>query len=304
MSAAESFVAESPARRPRLFVALGLPPMAWLAVFFLVPMALPSALSFGQNVTLTRIAVTGSLANYAHTLQPLYLRILAKSLAIAAATTLVCVLAGFPTALAIAFAPARRKPWLLALIMLPFWTNLLVRTFALMAVLRPEGYLNKGLGVLWRLIRAPAAALGFAAPPFHPLALMNTDVAVLIGLVYVNLPFMVLPLYAALERMDRGLIEAAQDLGAPAPRVFARVILPLAMPGVASGVILTLIPALGSYLTPDLLGGPSSLMIANVIERQFHAADDWPFGAALSFVLILLTFVALAARGAMQSRRS
>ncbi len=296
-------VFDTPSRRPGLFVALGGPPLVWLTLFFLIPMALIGALSLGENVSLTRIAVTGTLANYAHALTPLYLRIFAKSAAFALLTTGLCLLAGFPTALAIAFAAPRAKPWLLALVMLPFWTNLLVRTFALMALLRPEGFVNQGLHAIWSGLAVLARGAGLHPPPFHPLALMNTDGAVLIGLVYVNLPFMVLPLYAALERMDRSLIEAARDLGAPPRTVFTRIILPLAWPGVASGVVVTLIPALGSYLTPDLLGAPSSLMVANVIERQFHAADDWPFGAALSFVLVGVTFLALIARAALRERR-
>ena len=133
--------------------------------------------------------------------------------------------------------------------------------------------------------------------------LLHTDFAVVFGLVYVQLPFMVLPLYAALDRLDRSLIEASLDLGAGHLMTFARIVVPLALPGIVSGVIVTLIPSLGAYLTPDLLGGTSSLMIANVIERQFKSANDWPFGAALSFLLMYLTFAAIAVQAMIARRR-
>jgi spermidine/putrescine transport system permease protein len=140
-------------------------------------------------------------------------------------------------------------------------------------------------------------------PPFEPLPLINNNFAVVVGLVYVHLPFMVLPLYAALDRLDRSLIEASLDLGAGHLATLWRVVVPLALPGIVSGIIITFIPALGAYLTPDLLGGTNSQMIANVIERQFRSANDWPFGAALSFLLMYLTFAALMVQ-AIVSRRS
>jgi spermidine/putrescine transport system permease protein len=192
---------------------------------------------------------------------------------------------------------------LLLLIMLPFWTNLLIRTYALMAVLRTEGYINGALGGVWRGMAAVAGALGHPLGAFQPLPLLHNTFAVVFGLVYVQLPFMVLPLYAALARLDRSLLEASLDLGASHLTTFARVVTPLAMPGIVSGVLITLIPSIGAYLTPDLLGGPSSQMIANVIERQFKSANDWPFGAALSFMLMYMTFVAIAARAIVARNR-
>lgn len=289
--------------RPGLFALIAGPPLAWLAAFFLAPMAVVLAYSFGRDASLTTIAVTGTLANYAHALAPLYLKILLKSFGFAAATTLACLVVGYPVALAIAFAPARAKAWLLLLVMLPFWTNLLIRTYAVMALLRTEGLLNQALRMAWRALATGGAAVGLALPAFTPLELLHTDAAVVGGLVYVQLPFMVLPLYAALDRLDRSLIEAAMDLGAGRLRALAATALPLSTPGIVSGVLVTLIPSIGAYLTPDLLGGPSSMMIANVIERQFRSADDWPFGAALSFVLIYLTFAAMAGQAAFAGRR-
>jgi spermidine/putrescine transport system permease protein len=261
----------------------------WLAAFFIVPMAVIWAYSFGRNDGLTDIAVTGTLANYARAFEPLYLGILWKSCWLALATTALCLLIGFPVAFAIAFAAPRAKVWLLLGVMLPFWTNLLVRTYALIAVLRDQGYINYGMGALWHGL-APFLRLG----DFQPFALLYNMPAVLFGLVYVQLPFMVLPLYASLERMDRSLLEASLDLGASQAATFRRIVIPLAMPGILSGLLLTFIPTLGSYLTPDLLGGPDSQMIANVIERQFKRANDWPFGAALSFLLMYLTFAGIA----------
>ena len=285
---------QRPSQAPGVFAAVGLPPVVWLFALFLAPLAVIWAYSFGENRTLVDIAITGSWGNYARALKPLYLAILLKSMGFAALTTLLCFILGLPVALAITFAGRRAKLLLLVAIMLPFWTNLLIRTYALMAILRTEGLINAGLGALWGLVPG--------LPPFEPLPLINNNFAVVVGLVYVQLPFMVLPLYAALDRLDRSLIEASLDLGAGHLATLWRVVVPLALPGIVSGIIITFIPALGAYLTPDLLGGTNSQMIANVIERQFRSANDWPFGAALSFLLMYLTFAALLIQ-ALISRR-
>ena len=283
--------------RRTLLATLG-PPLFWLSLFFLVPLAVVWAYSFGRNVGLTEIEISGTFANYAQAIQPLYLGIFFKSIVMAAACTVICLIAGFPVALAITFAPDKAKAWLLLAVMLPFWTNLLIRTYALIAVLRNEGYINLTLGWVWKQV-----GLVLNVPPFVPLEMLHNNPAVLFGLVYVHLPFMVLPLYAALDRLDRSLIEASLDLGAGHFRTMMQVVVPLALPGILSGVLITFIPALGAYLTPDLLGGPDSQMIANVIERQFKRANDWPFGAALSFILLYLTFVMVAVQALIQRRR-
>lgn len=275
-------------RNPGAFFLILLPPLGWFLLFFLVPMAVVWAFSFGTNVGAAGVEITGTFANYARALEPVYLGIFAKSLALAGLATLVCLLVGFPVALAISFAPPVVRNALLIAIMLPFWTNLLVRTYALMTVLRDQGLINQLVGVL--------------APGIAPLPLMNNNFAVVVGLVYVHLPFMILPIYAALDRLDRSLIEASLDLGAGHLRSIWNIVLPLATPGILAGLLLTFIPALGSYLTPDLLGGPDSQMIANVIERQFKRANDWPFGAALAFLLIYLTLFALAIQALTRRR--
>ena len=286
------------------FLATLLPPGFWLVAFFLVPLAIIWAYSFGTNAGPTDISISGTFANYARTLEPLYLGILFKSLGLAALTTLLCLVIGFPVALAIAFAAPKARLWLLMAVMLPFWTNLLIRTYALMAVLRDQGYVNFAIGFVYAGFSRVAALGGAHWPPYEPIQLLHDNFAVVLGLVYVQLPFMVLPLYAALDRLDRSLLEASLDLGHGHLSTLARIVLPLSAPGIVSGVVLTFIPSLGSYLTPDLLGGPDSQMIANVIERQFKVANDWPFGAALSFLLMYLTVFVIAAQGLLGRRKA
>jgi spermidine/putrescine transport system permease protein len=275
-------------RHPLAFLIILLPPLGWFLLFFLIPMAVVWGFSFGTNVGAAGVEITGTFANYARTLEPVYLGIFLKSLALAGLASLICLLVGFPVALAISFSNTAARSWLLIAIMLPFWTNLLIRTYALMTVLRDQGLINQLVGAM--------------APSIAPLPLLNNNFAVVLGLVYVHLPFMILPIYAALDRLDRSLIEASLDLGAGHLRSIWNIVLPLAKPGILAGLLLTFIPALGSYLTPDLLGGPDSQMIANVIERQFKRANDWPFGAALAFVLIYLTLFALGVQALARGR--
>jgi len=285
------------------FAAVFAPPTFWLVFFFLIPLAVIWAYSFGVNASPTEISLTGTFANYFRAFEPVYLTIFLKSAWVAGLTTLLCLVIGFPVALGIAFASPKLKSWLLLLIMLPFWTNLLIRTYALIAVLRSEGYVNSIYEWLYNGASGFIHALGLPAfPAYQPLELLHNSWAVVFGLIYVNLPFMVLPLYSALDRMDRSLMEASLDLGAGHLRTIFLVVVPLAAPGIASGVLITFIPALGSYLTPDLLGGPNDQMIANVIERQFKRANDWPFGSALSFILMYLTFIAIAVQALMAPR--
>jgi spermidine/putrescine transport system permease protein len=294
---------ESWTKAKAVFWTLFATPTFWLAAFFIAPLAIIWAYSFGQNAGLTAITINGTFANYAHGLNALYLGIFWKSFWFALVTTAACLVIGFPMALAITFASEKTKVWLLLMIMLPFWTNLLIRTYALMAVLRTEGYVNFTLAFLWNGLGQGLGLIGLHLPPFHPLPLLYNNFAVVFGLVYVQMPFMVLPLYAALDRLDRSLLEASLDLGAGHLTTLFRVVLPLSMPGIISGVIITLIPSIGAYLTPDLLGGPSSQMIATVIERQFKLANNWPFGAALSFILMYLTFFAIAVQAVVSRRR-
>jgi len=250
-------------------------------------------MSFGEKavidgqISINEIDFTGTLSNYIRSFDPLYLTIIWKSIWVSALATLLCMVIAYPIAFGICFAPERWKPLLLLLVILPFWINLLIRTYALIAVFRTQGYVNLVLG--WM-------GLG-------PYDMLYNNFAVIFGLVYVYMPFMVLPLYATIERLDKSYLEASLDLGASQFRTFWSVTVPLTLPGIITGTILVFIPCLGSFLTPDLLGGANAIMIGNVIERQFKAANDWPFGAALSFLLMYATFGALALR-ALFARRS
>jgi spermidine/putrescine transport system permease protein len=288
--------------QPAVFWTFILPGGLWLTVFFLVPLAIVWVFSFGERSGPVDILITGTLQNYVKAVDPLYLGLFWKSFWIAALATLVALVVGLPVALAVSFASPAMKPVLLMLVILPFWTNLLIRTYAMIAVLRTRGYANYFFEWVWDVVRAPFLLLGLTLPDFQPLSLLYNNAAVVIGIVYVYLPFMVLPLYATLERLDRSYLEASLDLGASQIRTFFSVIVPLARPGIVSGIILVFIPALGTFLISDLLGGPDSQLIGNVIERQFKAANNWPVGAAMSFILMYVTFLVLALRSFFGSR--
>ena len=249
------------------------PGLLWMGLLFFVPLCLVVVISFAGRGTYGGIVWSFSLANYLDLLHPLYARILGQSILLAAVTTLLCLTMGFPLAYYIARAAPRRQGVLLLLIMIPFWTNFLVRTYAWMFILRTEGLLNTLL-----------LKLGVIAAPIE---LLYSNTAVVIGLVYGYLPFMVLPLYVALERVDRTLVEAAWDLYATRWAMLWRIIVPLARPGIMAGCLLVCIPSLGAFLTPDLLGGARSMMIGNLIQHEFLVARDWPLGAAISCLLML-----------------
>ncbi len=210
-----------------------------------------------------------------------YLQIFLRSFTLSAITTVLALLVGFPTALYMALSPPKYRNLLIFLVTIPFWTNLLVRNYAWILLLRNGGLANDWLN-----------DLGLAS---GTLDVLYTPVAVGIGLTYSFLPFMVLPIYASLEKIDLRLVEAAYDLGADRRRALTRIIIPLALPGIAAGSILVFIPCLGAYVTPELLGGGKSLMIGNLIQAQFGSARNWPFGAALAFVLLAMVLLAMTA---------
>jgi len=208
-----------------------------------------------------------------------YLEIFFRSASLALFTTIACLLVGFPTAYFIATQPpARRNAWLF-LITIPFWTNLLIRTYAMLLILRDQGVINLSLIEIGLIDKA--------------IPMLYTDFAVCLGLVYAYLPFMVLPIFASLEKLDFRLVEASYDLYATRFRVLKRIIIPIAKPGIAAGCILVLIPSLGAFITPALLGGGKSLMLGNLIELQFGQARNWPFGSAIALVLMLLVLLSL-----------
>jgi spermidine/putrescine transport system permease protein len=285
-------------RETRRLLFLISPSLFWLLVFFLIPLILVFAISFGQRGTYGGVRWHITLENYARFFDPLYLRIFGRTLVIALTTTVICLLIGYPLAYFIATRPARWRNGLLLLLMIPFWTNFLIRTYAWLLLLRDQGFIN----AFWTgPLHAVFAQLALTVPlpiwepllqaTSAPLTLFGTDGAIIVGLVYGWLPDMVLPCYAAIERLDYSLVEAAQDLYANRLKSFLRVILPLTMSGIVAGSILVFIPSLGAYITPDLLGGAKSIMIGNVIYSQFMAARDYPFGSAISFVLMAVMLV-------------
>jgi spermidine/putrescine transport system permease protein len=280
-----------------VFWVTALPGVIWLTLFFLIPLALIWGMSFGEKTSIVDVEVTGTLANYIRSFKNVYLLIIWKSVWISVVATIICLAIAYPIAFGICFSPARWRPLLLLLVILPFWINLLIRTYALIAVFRTRGTLNFFLEWLWGL-----AFLDKLIGPFQPLELLYNNGAVIVGMVYVFMPFMVLPLYATIERLDRSYLEASLDLGASQWTTFWKVTVPLTMPGIVSGIILVFIPMLGMFLVPDLLGGTNAIMIGNVITDQFKGANDWPFGAALSFLLMYITFAALALRAFVAAR--
>jgi len=261
-------------------VSLLLPGLALLVLLFYLPQLLMLVVSLGRRTAYGGVERSLSIANYLRAVEPLYLAILGRSLVLAAVTTVLCLLVAYPVAWWIARrAPARWRNALLALVILPFWTSFLVRMYAWIVLLRSEGVVN--------------LALGAAGLP--PADLLYNDFAVLLGQLYGELPFMIIPLYVSLEKLDPSLLEAAADLGADARRTFTRVVVPQTMPGIVAGCVLVFIPSLGAYLAPDLLGGGKTAYIGNLIQSQFAVARDMPFGAALSFVLSLVVVLLLLA---------
>ena len=255
-----------------------LPARVWIALFFAAPLAIVGAYSFLTRGDYGGVEYPWTIESYTRLADPLYLAILWRSLWIAGLSTAICVAMGFPLALFISRA-GKRKNLYLQLVLLPFWTSFLVRTYAWLFILRDTGLINTILSAL-HIIKSP-------------LPLLYNDGAVLLGLVYSFLPFFVLPMYATLERLDPALAEAAADLGAPPWRTLWRVVIPVSKPGIIAGAVLVFIPCLGAYLTPDLLGGGKSVMLGNLVQNQFTTARDWPFGSAASLVLMLASAILL-----------
>jgi putrescine transport system permease protein len=263
-------------------------PWAWLGLFLIAPAAIVLKISVASPADsvppysallqwrggIPHLALTWD--SYALILgDPLYAHALLLSLKVAGVSTLVCLLAGYPMALAIARAPDRWRNALLLAVMLPFWTGFLMRINAWIGMLRDDGWINAAL-----------TALGFA-----PVRLLYTDTALYIGMVYTYLPFMVLPIYARLAKLDAALLEAAADLGASPLRAFLRVTLPLSLPGIAAGVALVFIPCVGEYVIPELLGGPGAQLIGRVMWEEFFENRDWPMAASLAWLLLMVLVV-------------
>jgi len=248
--------------------------VGWLVLFVFLPNLMIIVTSFLTRDDAYFVAMVFSWDNYARLLDPLYFSVLLHSLNMAVIATVACLVLGYPFAWFLAKLPARVRPLLLFALIVPFWTNSLIRIYGLKIFLSTKGYLNTFL--LW---------LGVID---EPMRIMYTPAAVIIGLVYILLPFMVMPLYSSIEKLDKPLLEAAKDLGAGKMQTFIRIIIPLTMPGIIAGCLLVLLPAMGLFYVSDLMGGAKNLLIGNVIKSQFLNIRDWPFGAATSIMLTLI----------------
>jgi len=246
----------------------------WLAIFALVPNVLVLLTSLLEQGDSELLRLQLSLDSYLALFDTIYVKIFARSFALAGICTILCLLLGYPFAYALARSPEQYKGFLLLLVIIPFWTSSLIRSYAIIAILKTHGLLNKAL--LW---------IGVIDQPLH---LMYTSTAVMVGLVYSLLPFMILPLYANIEKLDSRLLDAAHDLGASKFQTFFRIILPLTLPGIMAGSMLVLLPAMSMFYIPDLLGGAKNLLLGNMIQNQFLAARNWPMGSAVSIALTVL----------------
>jgi spermidine/putrescine transport system permease protein len=265
-----------------------LPALFVMVTLLVAPLTLTVITSFGQRDADGNVIYTFTLENYWRLMgftesgwDDLYLRILLRSLWLAVQTTTIVILLAYPLAYFIARSPERRRNFLLFLVLVPLWTNFVIRIYAWVMILRGQGVLNSMLGGMAGLLNLP----------FQPLDLYPSQTAVLIGMVYEFLPFMILPIYTSLEKIEPNLYEAAADLYANAFRTFWRVTVPLSMPGIVAGTILTFIPVIGTFVVSDILGGRQVILVGNLVQRQFLDARNPPFGAAASIILLVMTLV-------------
>lgn len=298
---------------------LSWPPLAYLVVFFLLPSLImmfaafrypgdygglmpltsedPATGKLVVDVTLATLGDYLTLESFVRLVdEPLYIELFIKSLWYATLTTLICIAMGYPLAWLIARSPKKYRDLMLLLVILPFWSNFLIRIYAWMILLGPQSALSKAINLV-------VTAFGH-----EPVSLLFTPFAVIVCLVYVHLPFMVLPLYANLEKHDMALLDAAQDLGASAWQRFWKITWPLSLPGVYAGAALVFIPALGMFAVPDIIGGTEGIMIGNLIKQQFLETRDWPFGAVLSImltggVLLMAGLAAAVGRGKQKAKQ-
>ncbi|MBI3169180.1 MAG: ABC transporter permease [Chloroflexi bacterium] len=274
---------------------LALPTTLWLFVLLIIPLFLTMVVSFGQRSPDGDVIYSFSFDNYARLFgystdcpdgqascfDSLYVNILSRSLTLAFNTTLIVILLAYPLAYFIARSHPNRRNMFLFMVLIPLWTNFVIRVYAWMMLLRKEGAINIVIGWVMNLLNIP----------YTPLEMLYTPGAVLVGMVYEFLPFMILPIYTSLEKIDNSLYEAAADLGANAFRTFLRITLPLSMPGVVAGTILVFIPVMGTFIVSDILGGRQVILVGNLIQRQFLDARDPTFGSAASLILMVMTLI-------------
>ncbi len=263
------------------------PTMIIMVALLIIPLLLTVITSFGQRDPDGNVIYTFTLENYWRlmgftengTWDNLYLLILLRSLWLALQTTVIVIAMAYPLAYYIARAPEKRRNFLLFLVLIPLWTNFVIRIYAWVMILRTQGVLNSSLGFL----------AGLASVPFKPFDLYPSQGAVLVGMVYEFLPFMILPIFTSLEKIEPNLYEAAADLGANSLRTFLRVTLPLSLPGLVAGTILTFVPVIGTFVVSDILGGRQVILVGNLVQRQFLDARNPPFGSAASIILLGMT---------------
>lgn len=264
------------------------PGFAWLLLLMVVPCLLIFVYAFFERGVYGGVDFNFTLENFSRAMEPVYRTVFLKSAQLAGLATIVALLLAYPAAYAITRAPRHLQTRILILVMLPFWSNYLIRTYAWIVLLNREGLINHGLQAVGVLDQ--------------PLSLLYNEFAIVTGLVYNYLPFVILTIYSSLQRLSPEVLEASADLGAPGWRTFVRIVLPLTVPGIAAGAVFVFVLSIGNFITPDLLGGGRTLMVGNLIYDQFLTARDWPFGAALSLLLIMVMMILLFIQAVVANR--
>ncbi len=258
---------------------LAWPYVLWIILFTILPLLIIVLFSFTEKTEMGSISMVFTLDNYRKFFQPLYLNVLKRSVILAVVSTVMCLIVGYPMAYIMSRAPRKKRNLMATLFVLPLWTNFLLRTYAWMGLLREQGLVNEFLKAIGLIER--------------PLQLLYNNGAVVMGMVYNFLPFMVLPIYSVLVKLDDSFLEAAHDLGANDVKVFQKVIFPLSLPGVATGIYMVFMPAVSTFVLSDLLGGSHTILLGNLIENQFRNARNWQFGSAISVIMLLFIIVTM-----------
>lgn len=258
---------------------LAWPYVFWIILFTILPLLIIVLFSFTEKTEMGSISMVFTLDNYRKFFRPLYLNVLKRSVILAVVSTVMCLIVGYPMAYIMSRAPRKKRNLMATLFVLPLWTNFLLRTYAWMGLLREQGLVNEFLKAIGLIER--------------PLQLLYNNGAVVMGMVYNFLPFMVLPIYSVLVKLDDSLLEAAHDLGANDVKVFQKVIFPLSLPGVATGIYMVFMPAVSTFVLSDLLGGSHTILLGNLIENQFRNARNWQFGSAISVIMLLFIIVTM-----------
>lgn len=255
------------------------PYIVWTLIFTLIPLLIIILYSFAQRDTFGDIIYKLTLSNYREFFAPIYLNVFWRSLKLSLYSTVICLIIGYPMAFIMSRSKGVKQNLMVMLFILPLWTNFLLRTYAWMGLLRDQGIINEIL-----------IYLGIIS---EPITMLYTNGAVILGMVYNFLPFMVLPIYSVLSKMDKNLVEAARDLGANEFRVFSKIVFPLSFPGVATGIVMVFMPAISTFVISDLLGGGQTILLGNLIQNQFMAARNWQFGSAVSVIMMVFLIISM-----------